>query len=185
MAEILRDAFRYSAAQGPDATPADDAQNAQITFFAQFLGFLAANVDSSAPHTSVLSSVLQQFVTQFCRSDIRASFAPDTRKDILTGYFAALATLESRAASPEDVLCAPWSALLTAKSGRASIYGLFGGQGTNEVYFAKRKALYETCKPYAVELATRVAKEVLIPAADKVTNLDGYSYYSRGLDVLS
>ena len=117
---------------------------------------------------------------------LTASFTPDTRKDILTGYFAALATLESRVASPEDVPRAPRSALLTAaKSGKASIYGLFGGQGTNEVYFTELKALYETYKPYVIELVTRVVSEVLVPAADKATNLDGYSYYSHGLDVLS
>ena len=152
--------------------------------------FLASNVDSSAPHASVLSSALKQFTTQYLSvADIHtltASFAPDTRKDILTGYFAALAVLESRVASTEDVPRARQSALLNAaKSGKASIYGIFGGQGTNEVYFAEFRALYETYKPYVAELVTRVTKEFLIPAADKATNIDGYSYYSHGLDVLS
>jgi fatty acid synthase subunit alpha len=78
---------------------------------------------------------------------LTASFASDTRKDILTGYFAALAALESRATSP-DVLRAHRSALLNAaKSGKAAIYGLFGGQGANEVYFSELKSLYETYKP--------------------------------------
>jgi hypothetical protein len=36
-----------------------------------------------------------------------------------------------------------------------------------------------------IELDIRVVSEVLVPAADKATNLDGYSYYSHGLDVLA
>jgi hypothetical protein len=76
--------------------------------------------------------------------------------------------------------------LSTAKSGKASIYGLFGGQGTNEeVYFAELKALYHTYKPYVAELVTRITKAVLIPAADKATNVEGVTYYSHGPDVLS
>ena len=150
--------LRSSAAQNHDVAPADDAQNAQITFFAQFLRFLASNVDSSAPHTSVLSSALQQFTTQ-CLSvadihTLTASFTLDACKEIITGYFAALAVLESHIASTEDIPCAPQSALLNTKSGKAPIHGIFGGQGTNEVYFTEFRALYETYKPYVTRLVT-------------------------------
>ena len=55
----------------------------------------------------------------------------------------------------------------------------------NEVYFAELKALHKTYKPYVVKLVTRITKEVLVPAAHKATHVDGYTYYSHGLDVLS
>jgi fatty acid synthase subunit alpha len=87
---------------------------------------------------------------------------------------------------PIDVPRAPQSALLNAaKSGKTSIYRLFGGQGTDEVYFAELKALYETYKPYVVELVACITNEVLIPAATEATNVDGYTHYSHRLDVLS
>jgi len=62
-----------------------------------------------------------------------------------------------------------------AKSSKTSIYGI---QWPRQVYFAKLKALYKTYKSHVIELITRVISKVLIPAADKATNLDGYSYYS-------
>ena len=36
-----------------------------------------------------------------------------------------------------------------------------------------------------VKLVTHITKEVLIPAMHKATHIDGYTYYSHGLDVLS
>lgn len=175
--------------EGQDAPVADEGQDASLEYFAQFLGFLASSVDSSAPHTSVLTSAVKQFTTQFLSStdihSLTATFAPDSRNVILKGYFAALAALESRVA-PAEVPRAPQSALLeAAKAGKASIFGLFGGQGTNEVYFAELKGLYDIYKPYVLELITTLTKNVLIPAAAKATDVDGFNYYSHGLDVLS
>ncbi|KAF8300132.1 hypothetical protein DL93DRAFT_2027532, partial [Clavulina sp. PMI_390] len=149
----------------------------------------ASSVDASAPHTSVLAASVKQFTSQFLSStdihSLTALLAPESRKNILQGYFAALAALESRVA-PAEVPRPPPSALLeAAKAGKASIYGLFGGQGTNEVYFAELKSLYDIYKPYVLELVTRVTKDVLIPAAAKATDVDGFNYYSHGLDVLS
>lgn len=124
----------------------------------------------------MLASSLKQFTTQFLSStnihSLTATFASESRQDILKGYFAALAALESRVA-PAEVPRAPQSALLkAAKSGNASIYGLFGGQGTNEVYFAELKGLYNIYKPYILELITQLTKNVLIPAAAKATDMD-------------
>lgn len=183
----MRDAFLHSS-EGQES-PADEAENAQIILFSQFLGFLATSIDSSKPHISVLSSALKQFTTQFlATSDVHSltvAFSPDSRKTVLTGYFAALAALEALVA-PADVPRAPQSALLeAAKSGNASIYGLFGGQGTNEVYFAELKGLYDIYKPYIRDLIAQITQKVLIPAAAKATDVDGFNYYAHGLDVLS
>lgn len=151
--------------------------------------FLGTNVNKCAPDTSVLQAALKQFTSQFLSSTdihtLTATYSPETRKDILSGYFAALATLEARVA-PAEVPRAPQSALLTAaKSGKASIYGLFGGQGTNEVYFSELKGLYDIYKPFVTELIETVTSKVLIPLSAKATEVDGHNYYSHGLDVLS
>lgn len=197
-AEVLRDAFNHSIegsdalvapAADDDSTDSSSSENTQLVFFAQFLGFLAANIDTCAPHTSVLLAALKQFTSQFLSSSdihtLTASYDPETHKTVLSGYFAALALLETRVA-PSEVPRAPQSALLiAAKSGQASIYGLFGGQGANEVYFQELKTIYETYKPYVSELIRTVTTSVLIPAATKATEVDGHNYYSHGLDVLS
>jgi hypothetical protein len=60
---------------------------------------------------------ISQSATGLTNHTLTASFAPNTRKDIPTSYFAALAVLESHVASTEDVPHAPRPALLnTAKS---------------------------------------------------------------------
>ncbi|KAJ6520570.1 hypothetical protein C8R45DRAFT_1058526 [Mycena sanguinolenta] len=66
------------------------------------------------------------------------------------------------------------SALLTAVAAKkASVFALFGGQGTNEVYFDELQSLYDIYKPFVSEfLAT-------------VTNGNALLHYTFGLDVLS
>jgi fatty acid synthase subunit beta len=79
-------------------------------------------------------------------SNIHSLTDPAARKDVLTGYFAALAVLERRAASPEDVPRAAYRCQIP----QCLDFQSLGGQGTNEVYFAELKALYEAYKPYVV-----------------------------------
>jgi malonyl CoA-acyl carrier protein transacylase len=74
--------------------------------------------------------------------------------------------------------------LTAAASGDAGVYGIFGGQGTNEVYFDELRNLYEIYRPYVRELISTATKDVLIPLATKAET-DGFSYYSHGLDVQS
>jgi fatty acid synthase subunit alpha, fungi type/fatty acid synthase subunit beta, fungi type len=183
-AEVLRDAFLHSV-QGEDF-PADDDAPA-LAYFAKFLGFLASNLNASAAHTTVLHSSLVQFTTAHLSNlDVHtlvASSDPDTRKEILGGYFAALAALESRVPAAEVPRSPPSALFAAAKSSQASIYGLFGGQGSNEVYFDELKALFDIYRPYVTDLITVVTKNILQPAAEKAS-LDGFTYYAHGLDVL-
>ena len=102
-------------------------------------------------------------------------------KDILMAYFATLATIEHCLEACE-VPCPPLSALLTAATNsKASVYALFGGQGTNEVYFDELQSLYDIYKPYVLILT---ARDVLVPLASKA-NTDGFSFFSHGLDILA
>ena len=108
---------------------------------------------------------------------LSASFTLDTHKDILMGYFAALAVLECCVASVEDVPCAPQLALLNAvlqfmvsvptkfispNSGHCMNIQTLCGQARH------------SCHPTSSRSRCREA-----------TNVNGHSYYSHGLDVLS
>ncbi|KAI5983403.1 hypothetical protein EDD15DRAFT_2390897 [Pisolithus albus] len=66
--------------------------------------------------------------------------------------------------------------------GDASIYALFGGQGTNEVYFDELQALYDSYEPYVSPLITAITEEVLIPLAGAHASS---SFYNYGMDVIS
>lgn len=97
---MLRDAFLHSMEdQESSGGGVNESEVAQVVHFAKFLGFLAANVDDSPTNTSVLLAALKEFTAQFLvSSDIHSltgPYSPETRKDILPGYFAALATLAS------------------------------------------------------------------------------------------
>lgn len=109
------------------------------------------------------------------------SYQPDVRKSILTSYYVALAKLEAKKLS--DIPRAPRSALLKAASkGDASIYALFGGQGTNEVYFDELQTLYDTYKPYVQSFLETITRDVLIPLAEEN---DETNCYPKGLDAAS
>ena len=106
------------------------------------MSFVAGKLDeyaqSQAARTSILLKSLTYFTASYLTSqDIHVIVAPfdtEVRKTVLASYYQALAALEAKNVS--DIPRAPASALLSAASrGDASIYALFGGQGTNEVYF--------------------------------------------------
>lgn len=137
---------------------------------------------------NVLLAALTDFTQKYlASSDVHSfvtSFELESRKSILTSYFLALSTLEAQLPA-EDVPRPPPSALLAAaEEGKAAIYGLFGGQGTNEVYFDELRNLYEIYKPYVEEPITHISQQVLNPLAIKAET-DGFSFYTYGLDVIS
>ena len=153
------------------------------------LGFAAARVavEDASPNLSVLLSALRHFTSTYLKTkdvhSLSASYDTSVRKDILMAYFAALATIEHRLESSE-VLRPPPSALLTAAANsKASVYALFGGQGTNEVYFDELQLLYDIYKPYVAPLIL-TARDVLVPLASKA-NADGFSFFSYSLDILA
>ena len=153
------------------------------------MSFVAGKLDkdaqSQAARTSILLKSLTYFTASYLTSQdihvIVAAFDTEVRKTVLASYYQALAALEAKNVS--DIPRAPASALLSAASrGDASIYALFGGQGTNEVYFDELQTLYDIYKPYVVSFLTTVSREVLAPLVEES---EEESFYTHGLDVIS
>ncbi|KAH8117927.1 fatty acid synthase [Phellopilus nigrolimitatus] len=190
-AEVLREEFVHSEKVG-DAVETtaelEDATEATVELFARFLAFAA---DSLSPHkkcasarTAVLLSAFRTFTDAYlAKKDVHTltvSFDIDARKTVLSSYYSALAALEAQ--NVADIPRGPPSALLSAaEEGEASIYALFGGQGTNEVYFDELQALYDIYKPFVAPLITTLTINVLQPLAIASAS----SYYAYGLDVIS
>ena len=103
--------------------------------------------------------------TYLAKKDIHSltcTFDTDTCKTVLSVYFLAVATLKAReidASIPKQE-----SALLAAAlSKKASVFALFGGQGTNEVYFDELQNLYDIYKPFMAPFIRTLTKDVLVP----------------------
>ena len=111
-----------------------------------------------------------------------STFDTETRKVVLSAYFLALATLKVRevdAPIPKQ----PESALLAAAlSKKASVFALFGGQGTNEVYFDELQNLYELYTPFVAPFVQALTNDVLVPLAEEE---ESNTYYAFGFDVAS
>ena len=111
-----------------------------------------------------------------------STFDVEIRGVVLSAYFRALTTLRERAVDA-PIPKQPGSALLAAAlSKKASIFALFGGQGTNEVYFDELQNLYDIYTPFVAPFVQTLSKDVLVPlAAEEETS----AYYTFGLDVAS
>ena len=113
---------------------------------------------------------------------LTSTFDTNTRKIVLSAYFLAVATLKAQGIDasipkqPESVL------LAAALSKKASIFALFGGQGTNEVYFDELQNLYDIYKPFVAPFVQALTEDVLVPLVAKE---EGSAYYAFGLDVSS
>ena len=154
---------------------------------ADFLRF-TANYKGRVCAEKVLLASVQSFTEAYLATvdvhSLVATFDSEARKSVLSSYFLALSTLEDKLPS-EEVPRSPASTLLSAAAtGEAQIFGLFGGQGTNEVYFDELRNLYEIYKPYVAPLIAQVSKDLLDPLSIKA-EADGLSFYAYGLDVAS
>lgn len=179
-AEVLRDEFTHADTLH---TPSqlEDVPQATIELFARFLRFVAQNVDADSQRATILRKAVNQFTSShLSQQDIHtvaATLDVDVRKTVLSSYFLALGTLEERKVA--GMSYAPSPVLFTAPD--ASIYALFGGQGTNEVYFDELQSLYDTYTPYVASFLSEMTK-VLLPLA---ASLESSTYYTHGLDVVS
>lgn len=158
---------------------------AEVELVAKFLGFSAIRASQPSQYISVLLDVFRHFTTTYLTTkDVHSLVMPyDTvvRKEVLTAYFSALAALETFV-EPSEIPRPPPSALLTAASqSKASLYALFGGQGTNEVYFDELQSLYDIYKPFVSSFLT-ASRNVLVSLASKADG-NGFAFYSYGLDV--
>ncbi|RDX57079.1 fatty acid synthase [Lentinus brumalis] len=191
-AEVLRDEFTHvqKTDDAIDATAElENDTEAAVELFARFLGFVAGKLDEDAQSETARTSILLKSLKYFTASHLTsqdihvivAAFDTEVRKTVLASYYQALAALEAKSVS--DIPRAPASALLSAASrGDASIYALFGGQGTNEVYFDELQTLYDIYKPYVASFLTTVSREVLVPLVEEA---EEESFYTHGLNVIS
>ncbi|KAF9267936.1 fatty acid synthase [Marasmius fiardii PR-910] len=191
-AEVLRDEFIHveSLIDAVDNTAELENQSeANLELAARFLGFVAEKIDtdteSTIARTSLLLNVFKFFTTTYLSEkdihSLTSTFDIEVRKVVLSSYFLALSALQRHNA--KDIPSGPHSALLdAASSGSASIYGLFGGQGTNEVYFDELQSLYDLYKPFVAPLIATLTNDVLSPLAEQH---EYTSFYTYGLDVAS
>ncbi|KZT67951.1 hypothetical protein DAEQUDRAFT_367722 [Daedalea quercina L-15889] len=179
-AEVLRDEFTHDDTLHTPTQP-EDVKQATIELFARFLRFIAQNVDADCHRTPILCKAVNHFTASYLSQQdvhtVAATLDVDVRKTVLSSYFQALGALEERKVA--GISYAPSPALFTAPD--ASIYALFGGQGTNEVYFDELQSLYDTYTPYVSSFLAEMTK-VLLPLAG---GLESSTYYTHGLDVMS
>lgn len=191
-AEVLRDDFTHAQKQVDtlDTTAEHEITlQPEVDLFARFLSFVTQRLSddslSTKARTSLLLHVFTHFVSSYLSdSDILSfvkSFDAEVRASVLTSFFTARAALEHH--NVVDIPKPPTSALLSASSeGEVSIYALFGGQGTNEVYFDELQALYDTYKPYVSSLITAITNDILAPL---VAACQASSFYNYGMDIIS
>ena len=191
-AEVLRDDFTHAQKQ-VDAldTTAEHTIHLQpeVDLFASFLSFITQRLSDDSQSTKARTSLLLHAFTHFVSSylsdtDIFSFVKPfdvEVRTSVLTSFFIARAALEQH--NVADIPKSPTSALFSASSeGEASIYALFGGQGTNEVYFDELQALYDTYKPYVSAIIKEITNEILRPL---VATRQTSSFYNYGMDITS
>ena len=166
----------------------ENTREASIEYYAKFLGFIVANVhadgQSNQPRTSLLLNALTHFTSAYTSTkdihSLTATFGTDTRKTILSAYFEAIAVLQDPGVAkipggPEPTLFS------AAAKGKASVFALFGGQGTNEVYFDELQALYDIYKPFIAPYLSSTI-QVLKSLAEEEEDTTYYCTY--GFDII-
>jgi fatty acid synthase subunit alpha len=108
-------------------------------------------------------------------------FDIDTRKTVLSAYFVADTAFKAR--EIDTSIPKQESALLAAASSKkASVFALFGGQGTNEDYFDELQNLYTIYKPFEAPIVQTLTEDVLAPL---VAEEKDSTHYMFCLDVAS
>lgn len=168
-------------------TQLENDSEASVELFARFLSFVAKNVnsdpDSPRPRINLLFNAFNHFTESYLASQdvhtFTSTFDLDVRRTVISSYFKALATLESSGVT--EIPRQPSPALFTAaKDGDASVYAVFGGQGTNEVYFDELQNLYDLYTPYVASFIQAITDGLFAP----LVRSSSFSY-DHGLDVLS
>ncbi|KAJ6477506.1 fatty acid synthase, partial [Mycena sanguinolenta] len=183
-AEGLRDEFLQEQSRLGTANLENQAE-ATVELAARFLGFVAQNLHQSPARTALLLNVFKHFTSTYLHTkeihSLVTSYDTEVRRTVLTSYFLALAALREN--KVDAIPTGPQSALLTAVAAKkASVFALFGGQGTNEVYFDELQSLYDIYKPFVSQFLATVTNDALIPFAEAQ---NASPHYTFGLDVLS
>ncbi|KAI8805920.1 hypothetical protein BJ742DRAFT_774644 [Cladochytrium replicatum] len=119
----------------------------------------SAALDARVPF---LSTVFSQLHSQHIKSagihSACRSLPVERRRLVLRNYYAAVAELKKHDALAADVSLDSSSALFDAvRSGKASIFAVFGGQGNVEEYFEELVTLYETYEAFARPFVAQAA----------------------------
>jgi fatty acid synthase subunit alpha, fungi type len=190
-AEVLRDEFLHaqSLLDAIETTEDTDLAEATVELATKFLTYISQNIheaeESTPARTALLFSVFKHFTSTYLSvkdvHSLTASYDIEVRKAVLISYFQAFAVLQEQGVT--DIPQQPNSALLAAAArGDASIFAVFGGQGTNEVYFDELQSLYDIYKPFVADFLTTVTNEVLIPLAAAHSSTP---YYTHGFDIMA
>jgi fatty acid synthase subunit alpha len=107
-------------------------------------------------------------------------FDAETRRTIISSYYLALGALEAQ--NTQDIPRARLPALFEATAdGKASAYALFGGQGTNEVYFDELQALFDLYKSFVSSYLEDLTQSILVP----FTETAAAPFYTYGMDAFA
>lgn len=145
---------------------------------------LSQEAQSQTARTAVLLNAVKYFSSSFLAQKnvhtLTADFDVETRNTVIKSYYAAISALEDRNVSgvPHSRIPALFEA---ASDGKASLYALFGGQGTNEVYFDELQTLYNLYTPFLASFVETLSSSVLVPLTEAAT----VPFYTHGMNVQS
>jgi fatty acid synthase subunit alpha len=166
----------------------DNTTEATTELAALFLAHAAKSVSEEAQSTQARTAVLLNAFKHFSsaylsQNDVHtltADYDIETRKTVISAYYLAFATLQEHKVAniPQTRIPALFDA---ASDGKASVFALFGGQGTNEVYFDELQNLYQLYTPFLAAFLQVLTTSVLLPLTEAAT----VPFYAHGTDVVS
>lgn len=150
-----RDLFLHSLSHQPRSDAQEPSTAGELVL--RFLGFL---IDNNA-RSSIIQSLVWAFEQEFLMgTDAHSAICAlpvtsSVRRDLLRTYYDALSRCET--------MKAPYSALLhLAEQKQASLFAVFGGQGTNNPKcVSSLTTLFSTYKPLVSELVNNIAAPLL------------------------
>ncbi|KAK0543649.1 hypothetical protein OC845_006016 [Tilletia horrida] len=183
-AAFLGFAARKANEEAQDRPLLDCVQALWTFFHIEYLTTTTRSSQSTQHSKSFASSPKNSTKTEIDIHSIAtnaADFDEQARTSLLRDYYTAYVTLEKGGKEPQ--LPTP-KLFQLASQGKAGLFALFGGQGTNEVYFKELQLLFDTYRPL-VDPVLKVATRKLQHLVEQAT-VEGYSsFYLPGLDVYS
>ncbi|SGZ13219.1 BQ5605_C028g10556 [Microbotryum silenes-dioicae] len=168
----------------------DDRAEKELVLTAYFLRHVASLLPFPATATSpatstVLVATFAHFVRTFLEAtdvhSLGASLSVPIRSLVISSYFAARTKLEVNGQAKNLPKTRDAALLRGVDSGDAEVYGLFGGQGMNEVYFDELQDLYELYGPLLIPFLALASDHLSKLAAAESSSL----LYDHSLDALA
>ncbi|GAA5825048.1 hypothetical protein JCM11251_006076 [Rhodosporidiobolus azoricus] len=204
-AEVARDTFQdwLHAAEkegnlvGFEAAEVDDEQaggdgisEQELVLNAYFLAHVADLLPFPASATSpataaVLLAAFSHFSSTFLQGtdvhSLAASLPAPVRSLVISSFYLAKTKLEVEGLGKVLPQQQQSALLQKVETGEAELYGLFGGQGMNEVYFDELQTLYDLYTPLLSSFLSRASEHLVSLAAAESSTL----IYEHSLDALS